>query len=61
LRGQLCFRFDGNAQAMAQLSLDLAEQVRALRWRRPNLNDVFLWVIHGDLSVNNEKKEANQK
>ena len=43
----ISFRFDGNAQALAQLNVDLATQVRALRWRRPNLNDVFLWVIHG--------------
>jgi ABC-2 type transport system ATP-binding protein len=43
----ISFRFDGDAPALAQLNIDLAPQVRALRWRRPNLNDVFLWVMHG--------------
>jgi ABC-2 type transport system ATP-binding protein len=42
------FRFDGNARFLADLHADLGPQVRAMRWRRPNLNDVFLWVLRGD-------------
>jgi hypothetical protein len=26
------------------LQADLASTARIVRWRRPNLNDVFLWV-----------------
>ena len=29
---------------LAALQAELAASVRAVRWRRPNLNDVFLWV-----------------
>ena len=42
------FRFDGNARFLADLHADLGTQVRAMRWRHPNLNDVFLWVLRGD-------------
>jgi ABC-2 type transport system ATP-binding protein len=42
------FRFDGNARFLADLHADLGPQVRAMRWRRPNLNDVFLRVQRGD-------------
>jgi len=38
------FRFSGEAHELASLQADLAEQVTAVRWRRPNLNDVFLWI-----------------
>ncbi len=29
---------------LASLQAELAAAARAVRWRRPNLNDVFLWV-----------------
>lgn len=34
---------------LAGLQAELGERVSALRWRRPNLNDVFLWVAEGKL------------
>lgn len=41
-----CVHFRCNAEPADLLSLqvELASNVRAMRWRRPNLNDVFLWV-----------------
>lgn len=33
------------------LQAELDERVRSVRWRRPNLNDVFLWVNDPTLSV----------
>ncbi|MGH8751932.1 MAG: ABC transporter ATP-binding protein, partial [Burkholderiales bacterium] len=40
-----CFRFIGHDMAaLAQLQIELADKVTGLRWRKPNLNDVFLWV-----------------
>lgn len=41
---RIYFRFAGEAPGMASLEQELAGKVSALRWRRPNLNDVFLWV-----------------
>lgn len=38
------FRFNGNAAELGSLQTELAEKVSAFRWRKPNLNDVFLWV-----------------
>jgi ABC-2 type transport system ATP-binding protein len=35
---------DEDASALATLQAELGEKVSALRVRRPNLNDVFLWV-----------------
>jgi ABC-2 type transport system ATP-binding protein len=35
---------DEDTSALAALQTELADQVSALRIRRPNLNDVFLWV-----------------
>jgi ABC-2 type transport system ATP-binding protein len=32
---------------LAGLQSDSGLQIRALRWRRPNLNDVFLWIAEG--------------
>jgi ABC-2 type transport system ATP-binding protein len=32
---------------LASLQSEPGIQVRALRWRQPNLNDVFLWVAEG--------------
>jgi ABC-2 type transport system ATP-binding protein len=40
----LSFRFRGEAAALAVLQAELAPRVAALRVRRPNLNDVFLWA-----------------
>lgn len=42
------FRYaDEDVSRLAQLQSGLGPLVRALRWRRPNLNDVFLWVAEG--------------
>ena len=35
---------DEDASALATLQAELGGKVAALRVRRPNLNDVFLWV-----------------
>jgi ABC-2 type transport system ATP-binding protein len=41
-----CVHFRSNSESADLLSLqaELASNARAVRWRRPNLNDVFLWV-----------------
>ncbi len=42
------FRYaDEDVARLAALQLQNGIQVRALRWRQPNLNDVFLWVAEG--------------
>jgi len=41
---RVSFRFDGSTAELAALQADLAARVSGLRVRRPNLNDVFLWV-----------------
>lgn len=42
------FRYpDENISRLAQLQSEFGALVRALRWRQPNLNDVFLWVAEG--------------
>ncbi|MBC8006699.1 MAG: ATP-binding cassette domain-containing protein [Prolixibacteraceae bacterium] len=42
------FRYaDEDVIRLASLQSELGIQVRALRWRQPNLNDVFLWVAEG--------------
>lgn len=38
------FRFNGDIASLTSLQAELGQRVSALRWRRPNLNDVFLWV-----------------
>jgi ABC-2 type transport system ATP-binding protein len=38
------FLFHGDAARLAALQTELADRIAALRWRHPNLNDVFLWV-----------------
>ena len=44
------FRYAGeDVTRLAQLQGELGAQVSALRWRRPNLTDVFLWVAEGKL------------
>jgi ABC-2 type transport system ATP-binding protein len=44
------FRCDSEPAELAALQAELAVTVRAVRWRRPNLNDVFLWVNRTRLS-----------
>ncbi|HXZ96021.1 MAG TPA: ATP-binding cassette domain-containing protein [Burkholderiales bacterium] len=40
-----CFRFTGkDIASLALLQAELGDKVTGMRWRRPNLNDVFLWV-----------------
>lgn len=41
------FLFHGDAAQLAALQAELGDRIAALRWRRPNLNDVFLWVNEG--------------
>jgi ABC-2 type transport system ATP-binding protein len=42
------FRYaDEDVVRLANLQSEPGVQVRALRWRQPNLNDVFLWVAEG--------------
>jgi ABC-2 type transport system ATP-binding protein len=42
------FRYDReDVGELAQLQAELGPLARAMRWRRPNLNDVFLWVAEG--------------
>lgn len=38
------FRCDLEPAELASLQAELAVTAHAVRWRRPNLNDVFLWV-----------------
>jgi hypothetical protein len=39
------FRYAGEDVAgLASLQAESRGSISALRWRRPNLNDVFLWV-----------------
>ena len=40
----LQFRCDIDPADLVSLQAELASKARAVRWRRPNLNDVFLWV-----------------
>ena len=42
------FRFSGSTAELAALQSNLAGRVSGLRVRRPNLNDVFLWVSETD-------------
>jgi ABC-2 type transport system ATP-binding protein len=44
------FRCDSEPAELAALQAELAVTARAVRWRRPNLNDVFLWVNRTRLS-----------
>ncbi len=42
------FRYaSDDVSRLASLQSEAGIQVRALRWRQPNLNDVFLWVAEG--------------
>jgi ABC-2 type transport system ATP-binding protein len=44
------FCCDSEPADLAALQAELAVTSRAVRWRRPNLNDVFLWVNHMETS-----------
>jgi len=39
------FRFDGDPARLNALHAELGSQARAVRWRRPTLNDVFVRVV----------------
>jgi ABC-2 type transport system ATP-binding protein len=41
------FLFHGDSGELAKLQSGLGDRIAALRWRKPNLNDVFLWVNEG--------------
>jgi ABC-2 type transport system ATP-binding protein len=41
---RILFRFAGDAAELARMQTELAHGATAVRWRRPNLNDVFLWI-----------------
>ncbi len=44
------FRYaEEDVTALARLQGELGAQIKALRWRRPNLNDVFLWIAEGKI------------
>jgi ABC-2 type transport system ATP-binding protein len=44
------FRCNKEPTEMVSLQAELAVIARAVRWRRPNLNDVFLWVNQTGMS-----------
>jgi ABC-2 type transport system ATP-binding protein len=45
-----CFRFTGkDITSLFKLQAELGDKVTSMRWRRPNLNDVFLWVNETEL------------
>ncbi len=44
------FRYsEEDVTPLARLQGELGAQIKALRWRRPNLNDVFLWIAEGKI------------
>jgi ABC-2 type transport system ATP-binding protein len=45
------FRSNSEPAEMIALQAELTASARAVRWRRPNLNDVFLWVNRGASSL----------
>ena len=47
---RLQFRCNKEPHELASLQAELALGAKAVRWRRPNLNDVFLWVNQGRVS-----------
>jgi len=48
--GTVSFRVLDEQFSFAELQAELSKSVQAVRWRRPNLNDVFLWVNDSTLS-----------
>jgi ABC-2 type transport system ATP-binding protein len=55
------FRFSGQAHELASLQAELADQASAVRWRRPNLNDVFLWINETEIWQETEPKSSVPK
>ena len=49
--GTVSFRVLDEHFSFAELQAELHTGVQAVRWRRPNLNDVFLWVNDPNLSA----------
>ena len=49
--GTASFRVLDEQFSFVELQAELNDGVQAVRWRRPNLNDVFLWVNDPALSV----------
>ena len=49
--GTASFRVLDEKFSFAELQAELNDSVQAVRWRRPNLNDVFLWVNDPTLSA----------
>lgn len=49
--GTASFRVLDEQFSFPELQAELNDSVQAVRWRRPNLNDVFLWVNDPALSV----------
>jgi ABC-2 type transport system ATP-binding protein len=47
---RLHFLCDHEPAELASLQAELAAAARSVRWRRPNLNDVFLWVNRSPVS-----------
>lgn len=48
-----CFRFaPEDIAALMLLQAELGARISAMRWRRPNLNDVFLWVTETEIWQN---------
>lgn len=39
------FCFDGDAALLSELNAELGPSARAMRWRRPTLNDVFVRIV----------------
>jgi ABC-2 type transport system ATP-binding protein len=48
--GKASFRIQEEHFDFTDLQAELGERVQSMRWRRPNLNDVFLWVNDPNLS-----------
>ncbi|OUR64795.1 ABC transporter ATP-binding protein [Methylophaga sp. 42_25_T18] len=42
---QLSFKIEANDVDFQQLQQSLGEAISAMQWRRPNLNDVYLWTF----------------
>jgi ABC-2 type transport system ATP-binding protein len=47
------FRTSKEAAELGSLHAELAASARAVRWRQPNLNDVFLWVNRPAIACRN--------
>ncbi len=51
--GSLSFRVADPHFSFAALQAEIGTRVNALHWRRPNLNDVFLWTLREGEGVDN--------